>query len=94
MFQRIRYTILIYATRDIVGVRLHLVERIAHSYTNARCTQHRKVVAAVAERHRLADVDAHVLGNGADAVRLVGCGRRKVAERRIPACRRCAWHVG
>lgn len=52
------------------------------------------VVAAVAERHRLVDIDAHVLGNGADAVRLVGCGRRKVAERRIPACRRCAWHVG
>ena len=84
VFQRICDAILVYAACHIVGVRLHLVKRIAHSHANASRTQHRKVVAAVAERHRFADVDAHVLGNGTDAVRLVGSGRRKVAERRIP----------
>ena len=94
MLQRVHHAVVIDTRRNVVGVLLHRVERVAHGHARSGGAQHGHIVAAVAKGHRLAYVYAHVRGNGAYAVGLVGSGRRDIAEGRIPARRRTARQMG
>ena len=78
---------------DKIGCSLHFGEGVAHSHSDAGMAQHRGVVAAVAECHRLADGDAEMGCHGCYSACFVGFARCDVGESRIPAgavARRCA----
>lgn len=70
--------------RDVVGVGLDVVIGVAHSHADAGADEHFEVVAAVAEGHRLADVDAVVLADVVDGRALVVALADAVGEERMP----------
>ena len=93
MFQRVPHSVIVYVRRHIVSMCLHAVEGIARRHTHSCRTEHRLVVASVAECHRLADGDAEMGCHGCYSACFVGFARCDVGESRIPAgavARRCA----
>ena len=76
---------MIHVIGHVVGHRLDLVVRIAHRHADAGELQHRHVVAAVAERHRLLPGEPMVLHEAADAARLAAVGGDHIGEVGMPA---------
>ena len=77
----------------VVGLGLEGVDGVAHGDANSRLADHRRVVAAVAEGHRAAGVEALVARHGQDALALIGPAGGDIGKLRVPASRDAVWHA-
>ena len=91
--ERIPYTVVIDRCGGIVGLLFQCIERIAHSHANTSRFDHGGVVAAIAEGHRAAGVEALVAGHRQDALALVGAVGGDVGKLRMPAARDALRHT-
>ena len=94
MSQGVEDAVVVDGGSDIVGLALEVVDGVAHRNADASLENHRGVVAAVAEGHRAAGVEALVAGHRQDALALVGTVGGDVRKLRMPAARDTLRHAG
>ena len=79
------HTIIIHMSRNVIGYLLQFITSIAHCYTYTCLLDDRDIVAAIAEGHRLFNVQAQIICHCLESLSLVGSTRRDVGKGRMPS---------
>ena len=84
MSEGIQDAVSIHSRGGIIGLLLQRLQGIPHGHADTRRTDHRRVVAAVAECHRELRVESFLIGNGEQSLAFIRLLGSDIRELRVP----------
>ena len=84
MSEGIQDAVIIHTCGGIIGLLLQRLQGIPHGHADTRRTNHRRVVATIAECHRELRVESFLIGNGEQCLALIRLLGSDVRERQVP----------